>query len=408
MTKYVTLIFALIFRFITGTVEPTIQEYTITRPDWENNYRNYVLEHYDDNALRKHFKDLRLPETNVPTEIDNALKDIIKYETGKSIILDIIAALEPRISYAESLHEIFNTKIINGLTMEQRLKSEIELINFFHPKILKSCDIISIIKEIIKNKNNNNKKPLKDLIVRRLIKKINYEEVKITLGDCDTNIFLNEFSFSQEELYDLEKYFKDILKNFVEEFESTVNKYRFTFSTGESQYNSSTRVISLDPGKTQLSAVSGPILQTYSALTGVVAKFVLFTDDEKLLHEILHYYHMTLREETINNNFFLTCIKMIEYGIPPNYTRLLNDLWHYPEELKTITGLVAINNKLMYSKQCESRYINEKGKPFRFSHSSAYFTKCPWYFVQIMEKIGIKLILEDNYNVEYISQFDNL
>ncbi len=149
------------------------------------------------------------------------------------------------------------------------------------------------------------------------------------------------------------------------------------------------------------------------AVVGVVARDVEFLIDERLFHEILHYDHITLRKEYVLEDFTLLGRALIAGGFNPAYTGVLRSLWTDQEEFRTITGLFIhqITGALMYSRESESRYLNDKLKPFRCSHSLSYCTKVPLYFVEAVLATGgiaLRYLLGEDREVTYTKQHDDL
>lgn len=88
----------------------------------------------------------------------------------------------------------------------------------------------------------------------------------------------------------------------------------------------------------------------------------------------------------------------------------MQSLWTDTEELKTISGLTAVGRALYYCKHSESRYLADKHKRFRFSHSSNYCTKVPAYFMEALKNTGLKVYYEsgEDRDVNYLKQHDDL
>lgn len=393
MTKYIILILILTFKFIECTTKTPIPEYVIKKEKWENNYRENIVNKYNNNELKEHFLSLSLDATKVANEIDEAINEIIKYETGKSIIVDIVSALEPRVLYGESLRTII-CNINNEEKEYEKVKIIFALIENFSPNSILNTNEIHTY---VANKMYND-----------LVGKIDSAPEEIIISDIDLDTFELYYKELDEDLKST-LYIKDILEKIIQEIETKINKYRFLLTIGEDNYyDAENKNIILSSKETELSVISGPILQTYGKTVDVVSQPFIFENDEKLLHEIIHYYNLTLRQDLTDNDFNSLNIQLIKNGFSTDYTDLTLNIWSDTEELRTITGLIVINGKLMYSKQCEARYLKDKKKPFRFSHSSSYFTKCPWYFVELMEKIGITVYLKNYSCKDYTRKIDSL
>lgn len=196
------------------------------------------------------------------------------------------------------------------------------------------------------------------------------------------------------------------------ELKDEIDKYRFRFADNSDSYESKTRTIAVTQAVSRASVFSGPRLSTLGRVVGVVARDVEFEVDEKLYHEILHYTHITLRKEVMLDDFMFLGMALMKQGFEAPYTGVLRSLWTNQEEFRTITGIFVgpSDKKLYYSKQSESRYLSEKEKSFRGSHSLDYCTKIPAYFVNMLVQTGIELhyLMGENREVNYTKQHDDL
>lgn len=369
----------------------SMMEFDSIRSTWEIQYKTNVVSMYSSDQLIDHFEKLRIPKTTVPIIIHDALKTIVSNDIGKSLIEDIVAALEPRVNYATSLRDIIDhIKFLKIVNAENALRIVFGLVNSMNPDALKnSTDFNAYISTGLGT----------------WLDVLNVDPKRITkncyMGDLFTTDYLNGVNFLYNQLNPIIKLIEDEL-----------DKYRFQFSTNIDGYNHISRTISIRNIPASCSVVSGPRLNTFGHIVGIIMKDREFLSDERLFHEILHYNHITLRREYCFDTFEYLGRSLISHGFHPYYTGILRSLWTNEEEFRTITGIFyhPDSKQLCFSKQSESRYLSCKRKSFRCSHSLSYCTKVPEYFIQIICSTGINLYYfpgEDR-DVSYIKQHDEL
>lgn len=318
----------------------------------------------------------------------NAISEIVKFPTGKSVIQDIVSSIEPRLKYYNSLKSTLET-IKSSRNSEVALRNIFGMFNFIDSEIVKTkAKLITYL--------NNDFFKLTELVNTdpRVIRSTYYTGI-LFVDYCDYTTIVDKICF--------------FLDKFLVEIKNKVDNLRFKFGSNDNSYEHS-RIISIkhsDPIKA--SVVTGPRLKTLGVTVGVVNRDVIFTDDERLFHEILHYTHLGLRQEYLQNDFFQLGLNLFRnHNFSPNYSTTLNALWTSPEEFRTITGFFINPNddNLYYSLQNESSYLHDKGKSFRCSHALCYLTKTPWFFVNLMKNSPFYISGEDR-DVDYNGQCDN-
>lgn len=98
--EFIALFSVFVFSAV-GATNP-IEEFIGNIPSWETEYKTATVTHYDNTELRERFESLRR-EGDVPAHIHSALETIINYPTGKDTLVGIVASVEPRMSYVESV-----------------------------------------------------------------------------------------------------------------------------------------------------------------------------------------------------------------------------------------------------------------------------------------------------------------
>jgi hypothetical protein len=376
-----------------------LPQFSSTLSVWEINYKTNVVGYFSNAELRTHFEDLRVNTVAaVPAYIHDALDVIIGNPVGKSVISDIIASLEPRVLYMRSLRTIVSyiEARKDGTAATDALRVAFGVVNTLSPGgFANPAELGTKLKAVGVS------------MLSKLNASPEYIAQQSYTGDLFTlpaNLITNAGILHAQ------------LNTAVGLVEASVSKYLFQFADGDDEYSPTTRTISISSTATPKSSVIvGPRLATYGTVVGVAAKQETFLVDERLIHEILHYYHVTLKEEyklKYFSNIELLSKAIISAGFYPSYTGVLLSLWTHPEELRTITGLL-INETggLCYSENSEYRYISNKHKYFRCSHSSNYCTKVPWYFMDVItNKTGIAAcyVPGEDRVVDYKKQNDDL
>lgn len=369
----------------------SIVEFNSVRPTWEIQYQNSTVSKYSAGQLVKQFEGVRIPGTKVPAIIHDALEIIVSNAVGRSLIEDIVSALEPKINYAASLRNIINhidsTKTLNA---ERALRIAFGLIKSMNPNALINSTAFNayLSTELGTWLDALYADP------KRIIE-------NCYMGDLFTTDYLNGVDFLYNKLNSITRL-----------VEGELNKCRFQFNTNIDGYDHISRTISIKDLPTSCSVVSGPRLNTFGCIVGIIMKDREFLSDERLFHEILHYNHITLRREYCFDTFECLGRSLITHGFNPSYTGILRSLWTNEEEFRTITGIFSHpdSKQLCFEKHSESRYLCCKEKSFRCSHSTSYCTKVPKYFIEIICKTGINLYYfpgEDR-DVSYIKQHDEL
>ncbi len=136
---------ALLFIFICHYASLAMVEFVSARTGWETLYRVAVVNNYSDADLRTHFEALR-SQGAVPTHIHDAIAVIIGYPTGKSTISDIVAAVEPKLYYAQSLRAILayiDARKDNVLTAEEALRVAFGLVGSINPGVLADVGVFN-------------------------------------------------------------------------------------------------------------------------------------------------------------------------------------------------------------------------------------------------------------------------
>ncbi len=311
---------------------------------------------------------------------------VINVQTGKNIISDIITSLEPRVSFIRSMRAIVDFIGTNTTT-----DSETALRTGFYLIHTMDNNALSDVKTYITNLLSNWRTVLRN------------NPRAITQGYYAGKLFVSSFEGAAIFLHNQ---FDTVLKVIEQE----VNDYQFRFATGNDGYTASTKTISISNGADPYSSIiTGPRLSTSGTIVGVCARYGNFTIDERIIHEILHYYHITLKREN-PGDFFSLGIALIDNGFNPSYTGAFRNLWTHTEELKTISGLTVVGVILHYSRNSESRYLDDKKRMFRCSHSNAYCTKVPMYFVKVLQNTGLTIYYMpgEDIDVNYIKQHDDL
>lgn len=354
---------------------------------WEDDYRKKVVSAYSPEKLKNSLVSLKLVSSgSVPIHIDQALVEVISVPVGKSVVQSIVASLEPRVDFVNSVYAIIkNIKTISD--GEIALRTVYALFRAIEPTALNSMGDV-------KNHIDNM------LTVWQYA--LNDNPRKIVLTQYNGQLWTsNPLLLSQRLIDKLDVVFSVISED--------VRKYQFDFGIGKDCYSITDRVIYIsDRAPPTASVITGPELVTYGVTVGYACQYENFEVDERLLHELLHYYHITLRKEPWGD-FWSVGLALVQIGFDPSYTGVLANLWTNPEELKTISGLTMVSEKVLgYCKESESRYLSEKGKCVRFSHSLAYCTKVPKYFFDLLKRTGITPNLKSSEKVDYVKQLDDL
>ena len=206
------------------------------------------------------------------------------------------------------------------------------------------------------------------------------------------------------------KSLRKIFGTVLQELNREVDEYKFQFVSGDDAYFPRTRTISInDKPDRRCMTISGPRLSVHDNVVGICTRGEIFTTDVVVMHEILHYYHITLKRED-SGDFFTFGKALIANNFNHKYIGVLHSLWTHTEEMKTITGLTVDKGVLYYCKYSENRYLNDKRKRFRCSHSTSYCTKVPIYFVQALlnSNLVVYYLPDEDVDVPYIVQHDDL
>lgn len=357
-------------------------------PVWENQYKVATVNNYDNATLRQHFEELRMPQTNIPGVIHDEILNIINVPTGKSVIADIVSSLEPRLNYVNSLRQIIN--IINQeINSENAIRIAFGLMNSINPGVVSDKDrLIGYIETGFidwVDKIDQNPQP---------IARQDYMENLLVRHNLDNFIGILRGKF----------------QNAINVAEKKLNSYRFQFSIDSDRYMPDLRTISINPDlQSRASVVSGPRLLIGNHVVGMVMRDIAFENDEKLFHEILHYYHIGLRKSlyVYSDNFDTLGEGLIRSNLLEiRHSLLLKDLWTTQEEFRTITGGFwdMYRQQLVFSPQNESCYLRDKGKSFRCSHSGNYITEISMDFIRIGERGGgvVHYFNNEDRDVSYI------
>lgn len=389
--KYITL-FTILFCSTILAMDPVL--YESPKKPWEAAYKTGAIARYSAAELVTHFQDLRLPTTAVPAHVTTALGVIVTHATGKEVISDIVARLEPQIHYINSLQAIIthiSANKDNLSTAPSAAKAFFGLLSFLDPNSINNKHSAELFVATVGN---------------ALLLRLENDPTPITPPDFPRNTYLDDSPI------DLSIEFANAAHTFLDGVVKLVKDKldgdRFQFGDTEDSYNPTNKTISVRNAVFKVSKVTGPKLFTYGTQVGFIAKDIDFLIDERLFHEILHYDHITLRKEIFTDISLLGKL-LIGNGFYPSYTGILQGLWTNSEEFRTITGLFERGGQLRYFRQSEYRYLADKGNFLRCGHSSSYCTKVPAYFIKLInDKTGVIINLQDTTDRDYVKQYDEI
>lgn len=356
---------------------------------WEIAYKASHVSRYSDEDLVNHFQNLRVSQdVPVPVHITSALREIVKIPVGRELVSDVIARIEPQLLFVSSLEAILDEIRAgkdNPLVCEQVARLSFGLMDFLKPG---SVEAEQNVIDFLQN--------LDRVLTTRFEEYPSRIGVRMYEGDLFTEDFIGLVNAIYLQFEGAFRVVKDDLLDVC-----------FRFGDRDDSYDPVTRTISVENCIVKLSKVTGPTLCTAGIPVGVIAADRDCLIDERLFHEILHYDHLTLRKEEFDD-ISLIGRSLIISGFNHAYVGVLSSLWTNAEEFRTITGLFSRNGDMGYFRQCEYRYLSEKGSGLRYGHSPCYYSKVPVYFLNLLKDCGIDVHLEDDRERDYIKQNDDV